>query len=341
MHRRQRAIRGSFSRSSASLSASSAPSSPSASFARKRRVRRPVLYSIEVRNGAGDLLASPMLIGEEGRPLHLDLSQEAGPHSEPLAMSLDLNPRADGNNLCVGYRLSIDDGFPHSGRLGVAWGAPRSVRLSGGGEDLRLSLVVARAHTRDFGPHPAAAPRTFRLTVIRSRPRAAAEPLPPGKTPRRLLPLLRRGLFRRRRGLRLRSAADLAAGDIGRCRRTFRTRGDLLERARRGDDDGGGDRLPGDGGRPPGTAACGAARDGRDAHRERRRRRAPARVRTSPALVAVVVTDASALPAHPGNLPDGRAGGPQRFRAPRAPLPEDPRFQIEEPPRVQLTVSKR
>jgi hypothetical protein len=25
------------------------------------------------------------------------------------------------------------------------------VRLSGGGEDLRLSLVVARAHTRDFG----------------------------------------------------------------------------------------------------------------------------------------------------------------------------------------------
>jgi len=110
-----------------------------------------VLYSIEVRNGAGDLLASPMLIGEEGRPLHLDLSQEAGPHSEPLAMSLDLDPRADGNNLCVGYRLSIDDGFAHSGRMGVSWGEQRSVRLSGGGEDLRLSLVVARAHTRDFG----------------------------------------------------------------------------------------------------------------------------------------------------------------------------------------------
>jgi hypothetical protein len=110
-----------------------------------------VLYSIEVRNGAGDLLASPMLIGEEGRPLHLDLAQEVGPHSEPLAMSLDLDPRADGNNLCVGYRLSIDDGFAHSGRLGVSWGEPRSVRLNGGGEDLRLSLVVARAHTRDFG----------------------------------------------------------------------------------------------------------------------------------------------------------------------------------------------
>lgn len=110
-----------------------------------------VLYSIEVRNDAGDLLASPMLIGEEGRPVHLDLSQEAGPHSEPLAMSLDLDPRADGNNLCVGYRLSIDDGFAHSGRMGVSWGEPRSVRLNGGGENLRLSLVVARAHTRDFG----------------------------------------------------------------------------------------------------------------------------------------------------------------------------------------------
>ena len=39
-----------------------------------------VLYSIEVRNDAGDLLASPMLVGEENRPVHLSL---AGPHSEP------------------------------------------------------------------------------------------------------------------------------------------------------------------------------------------------------------------------------------------------------------------
>ncbi|HEY5677659.1 MAG TPA: hypothetical protein VIR81_12785, partial [Myxococcales bacterium] len=90
-------------------------------------------------------------IGEEGRPLHLNLSQDVGPHSEPLAMSLDLDPRADGSNLCVGYRLSVDDGFPHSGRMGMSWGEQRSVQLNGGGENLRLSLVVARAHTRDFG----------------------------------------------------------------------------------------------------------------------------------------------------------------------------------------------
>ena len=108
-----------------------------------------VLYSIEVRNGAGDLLASPMLVGKEGRPVHLSLAQ--GAHSEPLAMSLDLDPRADGDNLCLGYRLSIDDGFPHSGRMEVAYGEMSSVELKGGGESLRLSLVVARAHTRDFG----------------------------------------------------------------------------------------------------------------------------------------------------------------------------------------------
>ena len=110
-----------------------------------------VLYSIEVRNGAGDLLASPVLIGEEGRPVHLSLSQDVGRHREPLAMSLDLDPSPDGENLCVGYRLSIDDGFAHSGRVGVAYGELRSVELNGGGESLRLSLVVARAYTRDFG----------------------------------------------------------------------------------------------------------------------------------------------------------------------------------------------
>src|ERR1700682_3836251 len=75
-----------------------------------------VLYSIEVRNGAGDLLASPMLVGEEGRPVHLSLL--SGPHSEPLAMSLHLDPQRDGaERLCLGSKVSIDAGFPHSGRM--------------------------------------------------------------------------------------------------------------------------------------------------------------------------------------------------------------------------------
>ena len=110
-----------------------------------------VLYSIEVRNGAGDLLASPMLVGEEGRPVHLSLSQERGSRSEPLAMSLDLTPQANGDNLCLGYRLSIDDGTEHAGRMDVSYGEMSSVELNAGGESLRLSLVVARAHTREFG----------------------------------------------------------------------------------------------------------------------------------------------------------------------------------------------
>jgi hypothetical protein len=108
-----------------------------------------VLYSIEVRNDAGDLLASPMLVGREGQPVHLEL---VGPHSEPMAMSLDLDPRpSGGDNLCLGYRLSIDDGFAHAGRLGVSYGEQRSVQIRGGGESLRLSLVVARARSPEFG----------------------------------------------------------------------------------------------------------------------------------------------------------------------------------------------
>jgi len=105
-----------------------------------------VLYSIELRNASGDLLASPMLVGEEGRPVHLNMLAEE--HSDPLQMSLDLDPRSQGgDNICLGYRLSIDDGFAHSGRIGVSYGKERSVRL---GRSLRLSLVVARAHSKDF-----------------------------------------------------------------------------------------------------------------------------------------------------------------------------------------------
>ena len=35
--------------------------------------------------------------------------------------------------------------------MGLSYGEMSSVELNGGGESLRLSLVVARAHTRDFG----------------------------------------------------------------------------------------------------------------------------------------------------------------------------------------------
>src|SRR5438876_4036310 len=60
----------------------------------------PVLYSIEVRDEAGALLASPLLVGEENQPVRLSLSREQGPHSDPLAMSLELTPQsAGGNNL--------------------------------------------------------------------------------------------------------------------------------------------------------------------------------------------------------------------------------------------------
>ena len=95
--------------------------------------RDAVLYSIEVRNEAGDLLASPMLVGEEGRPVHLSL---VGPHSEPMAMSLDLDPKsAGGDNLCVGYRLSIRR------RLRALGAARRRVRTAALGAAARRRRV--------------------------------------------------------------------------------------------------------------------------------------------------------------------------------------------------------
>src|SRR4051812_41866365 len=110
--------------------------------------RPAVLYSIELRNGQGDLLANPMVVGQEGRKLHLDLSQADGPHSEPLAMSLDLDPRPFQAGMCLGYDLSVDDGRSAHGRIGVEYGLEGSyVPLSGGGH---LWLRAARAHTAEF-----------------------------------------------------------------------------------------------------------------------------------------------------------------------------------------------
>ena len=112
-----------------------------------------VLYSIELRNGQGELLASPMVVGKEGHRVHLDLAQEstqAGPHSEPLAMSLDLSPQPYESGLCLDFRLSTGDGLARRGHVTVPYGERgRSVELPGA-DNLHMSLRVARAHTAEF-----------------------------------------------------------------------------------------------------------------------------------------------------------------------------------------------
>jgi hypothetical protein len=128
----------------------------------------PLLFSVEVRNDAGALLASPLLVGEEGSGLHLSLAQPelASRGEEPampaLQMSLDLDPQPDGelrssagSGLCLGYRLSIDDGGTHQGqlhqgRVSLPMGETRSVQLGAGGETLHLQLTVARAGSKEF-----------------------------------------------------------------------------------------------------------------------------------------------------------------------------------------------
>ena len=95
----------------------------------------PLVFSVEVRDEAGALLASPLLVGEEGRRLHLDLS----------------HPRsAGGGDLCLEYRLSFDGERARGGHMSVPMGQRRSVQVPGPGEPLRLSLVVARAGTPEF-----------------------------------------------------------------------------------------------------------------------------------------------------------------------------------------------
>ena len=133
----------------------------------------PLLFSVEVRDEAGALLASPLLVGKAGEGLHLALSQpEQDPRGEEpalpaLQMSLDLDPQptaapagvaaagVSAAGLCLGYRLSIDDGGSHQGtlhqgRIALPLGERRSVRLSEGGERLQLHLTVARAGSKEF-----------------------------------------------------------------------------------------------------------------------------------------------------------------------------------------------
>jgi hypothetical protein len=112
---------------------------------------RPLLFSLELRDESGSLLASPLLVGEEGRKLHLDLDHPGRVRNEPVRMSLDLHPRqAGGENLCLEYRVSLPDGEPQEGRLALAFGERRSVRVDGSRESFRLDVVVARAGSKEF-----------------------------------------------------------------------------------------------------------------------------------------------------------------------------------------------
>jgi hypothetical protein len=109
-----------------------------------------VLYSVELRNAQGDLLASPMVVGQEGQRVHLNLSQREGPHSDPLAMSLELEPRPIESGLCLDFKLVIGDRLARRGSVDVPYGrSGRTVALRDS-EGLHLSLRAARAHTPEF-----------------------------------------------------------------------------------------------------------------------------------------------------------------------------------------------
>ena len=121
----------------------------------------PLLFSVVLRDATGALLASPLLVGEEGRRVHLSLSQPPGGPRLPgqhrgasdqpgLQMSLELEPRSAGEQaICLQYRLSLHSRVPHEGQLGVTLGEPKTVQL-GGSERYTLDLTVARAGSLAF-----------------------------------------------------------------------------------------------------------------------------------------------------------------------------------------------
>ena len=120
---------------------------------------QPLVYSVEVRDEDGALLASPLLVGEDDGAVHLDLSQaptDEEPATPALQMSLDLAPRLSGPEVvCLGFKLSLDDGqtqrgILHEGRVALRLGEKQSVELSQHGEKLQLQLTVARAGTKAF-----------------------------------------------------------------------------------------------------------------------------------------------------------------------------------------------
>ena len=119
-------------------------------------VTAPLIISLELRDATGELLATPLVVGEEGRKLHLHLAQPPGGPRSPeqlrggndqpgLQMSLDLDPQPDGERaVCLGYRLSLGSGAQHEGRIGVPLGERRSVKLDGA-QPMQLVFTVARA----------------------------------------------------------------------------------------------------------------------------------------------------------------------------------------------------
>ena len=132
----------------------------------------PLVFSFELRDATGELLASPLVVGETGKRLHLTLQQPPGGPRLPgqhrgqgdqpgLQMSLDLDPQqgAEEQAICLGYRLSLDPGDSHEGKLGVTLGQRSSVELHGHSR-YTLDLTVARAGS----------PALEKLLRARSRP---------------------------------------------------------------------------------------------------------------------------------------------------------------------------
>ena len=126
-------------------------------FGRLRDRAEPLLYSLEVHDAGGALLASPLLVGADDASVHLDLNRPAredpeGDGASALNMSLDLSPQASGSTaICLEYSVSLDAGIAQHGQVALSLGERRSLQISGqDGAPLRLDVTIARAGSKAF-----------------------------------------------------------------------------------------------------------------------------------------------------------------------------------------------
>ena len=100
----------------------------------------PLLMALEVRGDRGEVLASPVVLGEEGKRVEVDLVQPGDPDGPRMSLALDPRPTADGG-LCIGYQLAIGGVSRGHGNVTLPYGENRTLRFGRRGA---LRMFAAR-----------------------------------------------------------------------------------------------------------------------------------------------------------------------------------------------------
>ncbi len=104
----------------------------------------PYVFAMSVRNAEGDVLASPVVVGQAGRKMEVRLMCEADPRLE--RMSLVLEPvQSAGGDLAYNYELSVAGHVDGArGTVHLTRGTEQHIRVPGAGtRGVTLALYAA------------------------------------------------------------------------------------------------------------------------------------------------------------------------------------------------------